>query len=308
MDLKSTNIPLDQFYDTFIKNFISVVLCLIINYINGTFVLVFFKNTIFYSDPRYILYTHLVINDMIVLSISVGLQVTIYVVGTFSLSVCCVVLFVAIIVTKNSPLNLACMAIERYIAICKPLHHLQICTVRRTYMLIWFIWTLSAVPAFSDIIITLSTRPASFFSSAILCHMVVIRNTWQHAVNDTVSNVVYLLFVWTTLIVTYFKVLSAAKAASTDQVSARKGRNTIILHGGQLLLCMMSYITPLLSTALVDLFPRSRTTILFLLFLFSNILPRLLSPLIYGLRDKQFAERVKVYFCCKQKTQIIPVN
>uniref|UniRef100_A0A673L7F2 Olfactory receptor 52I2-like n=1 Tax=Sinocyclocheilus rhinocerous TaxID=307959 RepID=A0A673L7F2_9TELE len=275
-------IPMDQFYDTFIKNFISVVLDLIINYINGTFVLVFFKNTIFYSDPRYILYTHLVINDIIMLSISVGLQVTIYVVGTFSLSVCCVLLFVAVIVTKNSPLNLACMSIERYIAICKPLHHPQICTVRRTYVLI------------CDIFITLSTRPASFFSTAILCHRVFIYNTWQHAVNDTVSNVVYLLFVWTTLIVTYFKVLSAANAASTDRVSARKARNTILLHGGQLLLCMMSYITPLISTALIDIFPRSRSTILFILFLLSNILPRLLSPLIYGLRDKQFAERVKV--------------
>ncbi|XP_026115020.1 odorant receptor 131-2-like [Carassius auratus] len=303
----NSTVQKDQFYDSFIKNFISVVFSLIINYINGTFVLVFCKSSVFYSDPRYILYTHLVINDMIMLSISVGLQVTTYAVGPFSLSVCCVVLFVTVIVTKNSPLNLACMAIERYIAICKPLHHPQICTVRRTYMLIWFIWILSAVPAFSDIFITLSTRTESFFSTAVLCHMVIIRNTWQHVVNDTVSNVVYLLFVWITLIVTYFKVLSAANAASADRVSARKGRNTILLHGGQLLLCMMSYITPLLSTVLVDLFPQSRTTILFILFLFSNVLPRLLSPLIYGLRDKQFAERVKVYFCCK-KTQIIRVT
>lgn len=305
----NSTIPMDQFYDAFIKNFISVVLGLIINYINGTLVLVFFKNTVFCSDPRNILYIHLVINDMIMLSISVLLQVAAYVFRNFSVSVCSLVLLFAVIVTKNTPLNLACMAIERYIAICKPLHHPQICTVRRTYILIWFIWTLSAVPAFSDIFITLSTRPASFFSTVFLCHALFIYNTWQHTVKDIVSNVVYLSFVWTTLIATYVKVLSAANSASADRVSARKARNTILLHGGQLLLCMMSYVTPLMNSALVDLFPQSRTTILFLLYLLSNVLPRLLSPLIYGLRDKQFAERIKVYFCCKQvRTQIIPVK
>ncbi|XP_051754096.1 odorant receptor 131-2-like [Ctenopharyngodon idella] len=305
----NSTIKVDEFYDMFIKNFISVVLSLIINYINGTFVIVFFKNIIFCSDPRYILYIHLVINDMIMLSVSVGLQVTKYVLRTFSVSVCCVVLLFLSTVTKNSPLNLACMSIERYIAICKPLHHSQICTVRRTYLLICFIWTAAAAPALSDIFIALSNRPPSFFSTATSCHMLFIYNTWQHTVKDTVVNVVYLSFEWTTLIVTYLKVFSAANAASADQVSARKARNTILLHGVQLLLCMMSYITPFMSTALVDLFPQSRSNILFILFLLSNVLPRLLSPLIYGLRDKQFVERVKVYFCYKQvRTQIIPVK
>lgn len=306
----NSTVKVDQFYDLFIKNFISVVLGLIINYINGTFVIVYFKNIVFCSDPRYILYIHLVINDMIMLSVSVGLQVATYVLRILNASVCCVVLLFLSTVTKNSPLNLACMAIERYIAICKPLHHSQICTVRRTHMLICFIWTVAAAPALSDVFIALSNRPASFFSTAILCHMLYIYNTWQHTVKDTVVNVVYLSFVWITLIVTYFKVFSAANAASADQVSARKARNTILLHGVQLLLCMMSYITPFIGTALVNLFPQTPATILFILFLLSNVLPRLLSPLIYGLRDKQFAEHVKVYFCHKQvrRTQIIPVN
>lgn len=299
--------PMDQFYDAFLKNFISIVLGLTINYINGTFVLVFFRNEIFYRDPRYILYIHLVINDIIMLSVSVGLQVATYVLRVFNASVCCAVLFVASTVTKNTPLNLACMSIERYIAICKPLHHPQICTVRRTYILICLIWTMSAAPAISDILITISTRSVSFFSTAVLCHMVYLYNTWQHTVKDTVVNVVYLSFVWFTLFVTYIKVLLAANAASADQASARKARNTILLHGIQLLLCMLSYITPLMISALVDLFPQSRTTILFIQFLFSNVLPRLLSPLIYGVRDKQFVEHIRLYFCCKQRrAQITP--
>nr|XP_055069899.1 odorant receptor 131-2-like [Misgurnus anguillicaudatus] len=293
----NSTIPRDQFNDAFIKNFISIALGLIINYINGTFVVVFLKNDIFYRDPRYILYIHLVINDIIMLSVAVGLQVATYIVRFFNVSVCCVVLFFASMVTKNTPLNLACMSIERYIAICKPLHHSQICTVRRTYILICLIWTMSITPAFSDILITASVLPVSFFSTTHFCHMLYIYNTWQHIVKDTVVNVVYLSFVWITLIVTYLKVLLAANAAVSDQTSAKKSRNTILLHGIQLLLCMLSYITPLLNSKLVELYPQSQSTILFILFLLSNVLPRLLSPLIYGVRDKQFAQRIRLYFC-----------
>ncbi|XP_055069900.2 odorant receptor 131-2-like [Misgurnus anguillicaudatus] len=295
----NSTIPRDQFNDAFMKNFISVALGLIINYINGTFVLVFLKNDIFYRDPRYILYIHLVINDMIMLSISVGLQAATYIVRFFNVSVCCVLLFFVNTVTKNTLLNLACMSIERYIAICKPLHHSQICTVRRTYILICFIWTMSTAPSLSDILIMASARPVSFFSTTIFCHMLYIYNTWQHIVKDTVVNVVYLSFVWITLIVTYLKVLLAANAAVSDQASAKKSRNTILLHGFQLLLCMLSYVTPLLNSKLVELYPQNQTTILYIPFLLANILPRLLSPLIYGVRDKQFAQRIRLYFCRK---------
>lgn len=165
----NSTIPMDQFYDTFIKNFISV-LGLIINYINRTFVLVFFQNTSFCSDPRYILYIHLVINDMIMLSIFV---VATYVFRNFSVSVCSPVLLFVVIVTKNTTKS-GLHGHRALLSICKLLHHPQICTVRRMYILILFIWTLSAVPAFSDIFITLSTQLASFFSTGFLCHTLFI--------------------------------------------------------------------------------------------------------------------------------------
>ncbi|XP_055070354.2 odorant receptor 131-2-like [Misgurnus anguillicaudatus] len=295
----NSTIPRDPFNEAFMKNFISVALGLIINYINGTFVLVFLKNDVFHRDPRYILYIHLVINDMIMLSVAVGLQVATYIVRFFNVSVCCLVLLLANTVGKNTLLNLACMSIERYIAICKPLHHSQVCTVRRTYILICFIWTMSITPSLSDILIMAPVRPVSFFSTTIYCVKLYIYNTWQHDVKDIVVNVVYLSFVWITLIVTYIKVLLAANAAVSDQTSAKKSRNTILLHGFQLLLCMLSYVMPLLLTKLVELYPQSQSTILYIQFLLANILPRLLIPLIYGVRDKQFAQRIRLYFCCK---------
>ncbi|XP_030634942.1 odorant receptor 131-2-like [Chanos chanos] len=293
------SIRLDQFYDAFIKNFTSVALGIIINYINGTLVFTFLNHVDFYSDPRYILYIHLVINDMLMLSLAVGTQVAGYISPYFKVSVCCMLLLLISTTTKNTPLNLAGMAIERYIAICKPLHHPQICTVRRTYILIGFIWGISLVPALSDIFIVMIAKPLNIFSRTILCHMSSIYNTMQHTMQATVVQVMYLSFVWVTLIFTYFKVLFVAKGATTDQVSARKARNTILLHAVQLLLCMLSYFTPFINAILLPLFPNSRTNILFVFFLLLNILPRLLSPLIYGIRDKKIFKHIKVYLICR---------
>ncbi|XP_064824023.1 odorant receptor 131-2-like [Oncorhynchus masou masou] len=259
---------MDNFNDAFIKNFTTIALGVIINYINGTFVYIFFKSHIFYSDPRYILYIHLVINDMIMLSFAVMLQVITYALPYgLNMFVCCMMLVITSTTNRNSPLNLAGMAIERYIAVCKPL--------------------------LSDIIIVLATKPFTIFSTGVLCYNYAVYGSPYHDATSTAVHIVNLSFVFLTLFVTYFKVHFAAKAAITDPASARKARNTILLHGVQLLFCMLGYITPLTNMILLSLFPNKRTTILFSNFLFTNVLPRLLSPVIYGLRDQKFAKYMR---------------
>ncbi|KAK7915732.1 hypothetical protein WMY93_011493 [Mugilogobius chulae] len=123
----------DTFATAFTKNFIVVALCLILNYINGTLVITFFKHQVFYSDPRYILFIHMVLNDMVQLTITCTLFVLSYILYRINVSFCSFFILMAVFTTRNTPVNLAGMAIERYIAICNPLRHGQICTVRRTY-------------------------------------------------------------------------------------------------------------------------------------------------------------------------------
>ncbi|KAL4661083.1 olfactory receptor 5H1-like [Arapaima gigas] len=286
----------DDFKDAFLKNFIVFFLGLAINCINGIFVFIFSRSTFFYMESRYILYIHLVINDMIMLSISVALHVIVYAAPLVNVSVCCILLVVGTMTTRNTPMSLAGMAVERYIAICKPLRHSQICTVRRTYMLILLIWCVTFIPGLADIIILFLTRPITIFTSKILCYSLAIFNTSYHLNKAIVEYALFLSFVWITLIYTYLRVFFAAKTATTDAVSAKKAQNTILLHGVQLLFCMMSYITPVLDLILVPLFPNDRTKILFSTFLLTNILPRLLTPLIYGIRDQKFVAYIKKYF------------
>lgn len=82
--------------------------------------------------------------------------------------------------SRNSPLNLAGMALERYIAVCRPLHHVQICTVQRAYALIALIWVVSFIPGLSDVIILLATQPLSVFAKSVLCHYSSVYNTPYH--------------------------------------------------------------------------------------------------------------------------------
>uniref|UniRef100_W5KV57 Adenosine receptor A3-like n=1 Tax=Astyanax mexicanus TaxID=7994 RepID=W5KV57_ASTMX len=269
---------------------IVVALYVSINYINVMLVHTFFKHEIFTENPRYILFIHMVLNDLIQLNIAVLLYIITYIVFLMNVSLCCFLLMIAVFTTLNTPLNLAGMAVERYIAVCKPLHHTHICTVRRTYILIGLIWVLSVITILPDLFVLLTTEPLSFFYSTISCHQDILFNHPYLVEKKNISNLVYFSFVWLTLFYTYFRIMFAAKATGAD---ARKARNTILLHGLQLVLCMFTYTGPLLHSLLVSLFPNYVSELRIIHYLFVYILPRFISPIVYGLRDKILCSYLK---------------
>ncbi|XP_040890331.1 odorant receptor 131-2-like [Toxotes jaculatrix] len=284
--------------DTFVvavgKNVAVVVLGIAINYINATMVHTFNKHHIFKVNPRYILFIHLVFNDMIQLTTSISLFIFTYTFHTIYVSICCLLILSAIFTTQNTPLNLAFMAAECYIAVCFPLRYNYICTVKRTYIVIGLIWATSSLSALPDVVILLATEPLEFLNSRVYCARdFVFRSSYSLKKRDA-SHILFLVLVWLTLFYTYFKILFVAKAANAD---AKKARNTIILHGFQVLLCMMVYVRAMLLQGLIYLFPGAVTSINFIMFIINQILPRFVNPAIYGLRDKTFRKFFKKYLC-----------
>uniref|UniRef100_A0A4W6BVD1 Si:dkeyp-3f10.16 n=1 Tax=Lates calcarifer TaxID=8187 RepID=A0A4W6BVD1_LATCA len=293
---------LDGLNDAFSKHFITFGLGVIINCINGAFVYTYCKSEVLYRDPRYVLYIHLVINDMIMLTLSVALHFFTYTIP-LTFAPCCILLL--ILVATTNPLNLAGMAVERYIAVCRPLHHAQICTVQRAYALIALIWVVSLIPGLTDIMVVLDTQPLSVFSRIVICYPTYLYNTPYHKAQSVAVQALLFSFVVLTLIITYLKVLCAAQAASgSDQASARNARNTILLHGVQLLICTLSFISPLINTISLSIWPQGRRFILFTTYLLTELIPRLLSPLIYGVRDKKFSSLIRLHVFFKYSNSI----
>ncbi|XP_008284655.1 olfactory receptor 52E8-like [Stegastes partitus] len=283
----------DSFTTAVIKNVIVTVLCISINYINGTLLHTFRKHQILNSNPRYILFIHLVINDMMQLALSTLLHVVSYALFKIAMPFCVIILTIAVATTQNTPLNLAGMAVECYIAVCMPLRHGQICSVKKTYILIGLIWVASAFYVLPDLFFLLATEPLELFQSKVFCARdYVFRGTTK---KRDVSHIVCLVLVWLTLFYTYFRILFAAKGASTDM---KKARNTILLHGFQLLLCMLSYVRPMLEQGLIYLMPKQLLSIRFTFYVIVQILPRFVSPIVYGLRDQTFRRYVRKYFRC----------
>ncbi|XP_024120208.1 odorant receptor 131-2-like [Oryzias melastigma] len=284
-----------DFRAALVKNLIVSGLCISINYINSILVHTFRKHQILLSNPRYILFIHLVINDMIQLILSSVLFIMIQVVQT-SVSVCLIFLMLAITTTYNTPLNLAVMAVECYIAVCMPLRHAQICTVRKTYVLIGLMWAVSGLSVLPDLLILVETKPLQYFYSTVLCFRDIVFSSQLSAEKRNISNAVSLVLVWFTLFFTYFRILFAAKGAAADN---KKARNTILLHGFQLLLSMLNYVRPLFEQGLLLLWPNDYPHIAFASFTMVQILPRFVSPIIYGLRDKTFRKCARGYLLCE---------
>ncbi|KAM7401555.1 hypothetical protein PAMP_016862 [Pampus punctatissimus] len=288
-----------NYRDTFVmavgKNVIVVVLSITINYINASMVHTFNSHHIFKLNPRYILFIHLVLNDMIQLITSITLFIFTYTFHTIYVSACCLLILPAIFTTQNTPLNLAFMAAECYIAVCFPLRHTYICTVKRTYVVIGLIWTMSSLSVLPDVFILVATEPLEFLQSRVFCNRdSVFRSTYSLKKRDA-SHIFFLVVVWITLFYTYFRILFVAKAANTD---AKKARNTILLHGFQVLLCMITYVQPMLTEFLKYLFPRGVASINFVIYIINQIVPRFVSPIVYGLRDNTFKKHFKQHLLC----------
>ncbi|KAM9813322.1 odorant receptor 131-2-like [Neosynchiropus ocellatus] len=286
----TTSVPRDSLPIAIVKNVITVVLGISITFINGTLIHTFRQHQVLNTNPRYILYIHLVVNDIVLLTLIATLLTLNYALGTLNPNVCMLIVVVATLANLNNPLTLAVMALECYVAICFPLHHVQICTVNNTYVAIGLVWVISSLTILPDVFVVLATESLDFFHSRVFCVRDQIFRNPQLKEKRDISFIVLLVLTWLTLVYAYFNILFAAQGATSN---ATKARNTVLLHGFQLSLCMLTYTYHHVSIGLIALFPENFPDILFITNILLQVLPRLVSPLVYGLRDKAFRKCVK---------------
>nr|XP_020444277.1 olfactory receptor 52I2-like [Monopterus albus] len=181
------------------------------------------------------------------------------------------------------------MTLERYVAICMPLQHAELCNTCRTIHCILIIHILSSVPCVVILSTFFALAPLSFYSQYRVClGETVIFHSWQNHLRSAISQF-YFLIMCIIIAFSYVKIMKVARAASGENKNSTwKGLRTVALHAVQLLLCLIQLWCPFIEAALLQSDFMLYLNVRLFNYVAFYLAPRCLSPLIYGLRDEKF--------------------
>ncbi|XP_077155405.1 odorant receptor 131-2-like [Ranitomeya variabilis] len=241
------------------------------------------------ENPQYVLFAHMLINDTLFVIMGIVLSVFYAYVIYIPMTVCYVMLTLATATFKVTAYNLAIMALERYIAICFPLRHVMFCTTERSYFIIVVMWFVGLFPNNADFIVLIVSVERSFFFQDLLCRQDYLIVQPLQASIRSISCIGSLILVAFVILFTYIRVIVITRKTNSKSSSASKASRTLMLHAIQLLLCLLSL--PISNTESYN----GEYVIILLVFNFLIFvgLPRLLSPLIYGIRDEVFSKCIR---------------
>lgn len=199
--------------------------------------------------------------------------------------------------------------LSRYVAICYPLRHASIVTPGTTGVVIAVVWILCSLNTIIKLVmlLVLESMPLDqfmreFCSTSELFHLKI------HNQVDNVFISIVFMTVGFIIIYSYIAMMMVAKSASSDKDINTKARNTVLLHLIQLGLSLSSTLVPTIVSALKSRAMDKATQIEYIVFIILIILPRCLSPLIYGLRDKTFRHILMYYLTCGLRCTVEPIK
>ncbi|XP_054481511.1 odorant receptor 131-2-like [Anoplopoma fimbria] len=280
----------------------SIVPCCVFLFINITMLFTLRSKAVFRETSRFILLSNLLFADTVQMALSQTLYLMAILRVRLIYPVCGVLAMLADLTNEISPLTLVVMSLERYVAVCFPLRHTTIITMRNTAVAIFVVWAFGSLNILTRVILLLDFPFEDLESLQMkeFCAKVNILLGQMSVLYD--KGYTYFLFVsaGVAIICSYIGVMIAARSASTDKASARKARNTLLLHLLQLVLSLSSTIQNPLLTAFSKVLDRETLLrIQLYLYVFIIIFPRCLSSLIYGIRDRTIRLVFVKHLCCQ---------
>ncbi|XP_075888284.1 odorant receptor 131-2-like [Nelusetta ayraudi] len=263
--------------------------CCVFIFINCTMLFTLRSKTVFYETPRFVLVFNLLLADTVLLFQTQSMYLMSAGRVRLSYHVCFLFSMIAEVSLLISPLTLLAMSLERYVAVCYPLRHTSIITIRNTGAAIVMIWAFGFLNAFVQVVLLLKASLSKGITLKTSDYCGKERIFPDPNLNLFKTMYIYFWYILAAVIIssTYVGVMVAAWSTSTDKISAQKAGKTLMLHMVQLSisLCVPIHypIVFLLSKHL------NRTIVVRIqgaLYVFVVMFPRCLSSLIYGLRDQ----------------------
>ncbi|XP_067280221.1 odorant receptor 131-2-like [Pseudorasbora parva] len=281
------------------KTAVAVLTSLFFVFVNCVMLFALGSKHIFQETPRYILFGHMLMNDSVLLLLTTVMYAVALCFLPIPKSICTLLVFISHCTFRNAPLTLAVMSLERYVAICFPLRHCSIATPKRTGIALGIIWFLSSVNFITDIVFVLIVNP-NYLTGIIFCTLEkLFLYKWQLDKYQA-FDVLYFVSVAVIIIFTYISIMITARSVSSDKDSAKKALKTVLLHLIQLGLCLTSFLYTIIERTLYMMTGSNSSLFInlrYLNYLIVLILPRCLSPLIYGMRDEAVWPLFKYFFC-----------
>ncbi|KAM8898600.1 odorant receptor 131-2-like [Spinachia spinachia] len=298
----TTEVTQVMLFQTPVRVLLSMLPCLLFLYVNVVMLFALLRKPLLLESPRYVLFGSLLLADSLQLLSAMLLYVFAVTMIKMSSILCAVITLVARITVKISPLNLAAMSLERYVAICFPLRHVSIVTTRMTGVAIALMWTVGSLESFTQFFLFIS-RENTITVLRICSQDIFLLQTYLAIYKGfTITIFVSISMV---SIYTYVAVMITVKSASSTVPKSSKPHKTMLLHLIQLCLCVTSTFF-----GMINPINRSKKSvnmashIQYALFLVLIIFPKCLSPLIYGLRDHAFRHVFEYYFTFGFKTTV----
>ncbi|XP_077063545.1 odorant receptor 131-2-like [Siphateles boraxobius] len=270
----------------------------ILLYVNGLMIFTFLKKETF-RDARYILFAQTLFADTAFMVLTDLTLMGMFYQYPVHIIPCCMICTIMYFLTVCTPMTLVAMCLERYVAICLPLRHVSLSTPKNTFIGLLIIWGVSFIlPLFILIVSFAYLSPGARFSYVVCSVEIMLQVTWLADMRAATQQLFFIIMLCI-IVSTYIKIMIAARSASSEnKKSSNKGLKTVLLHGIQLLLCMAHLIMPYIEMPLWNVDVMIFINVRYSNFILFLILPRGLSPFIYGLRDKKFNNALRYYVFC----------
>nr|XP_046244808.1 odorant receptor 131-2-like [Scatophagus argus] len=275
---------------------IIIVQILILIFLSTDLLLIvtFFKKECFHTTARYILFAVTLLSDSTFLLLSDILLLMTYFEFTIQVWLCIIICTVAFLNVIVTPVTLTAMTLERYVAICMPLRHAELCSTRRTLHCIHIIHGISSVPCIAVLSTFFASASRSMYRQYMICTVeIFVLKEWQSHIRSALQQF-YFFIMCVIIIFCYVQIMKVAKAASGEnKQSSSKGLKTVVLHAIQLLLCVIGLWCPFIEAAVLQVSVRLFIDVRYFNYIMFTLGPKCLSPLIYGLRDETFFHALK---------------
>ncbi|KAM9425797.1 odorant receptor 131-2-like [Pholidichthys leucotaenia] len=276
------------FTERWLLSTLTTLPCFVLILINVTMLVTLRRKKVFGETSRYILLFNLLLADTVLTTLNQLLYI-LSMGGLFlSYPVCGVLIMIATLTNEVSPLTLVAMSLERYVAVSFPLRHAVIVTMRGTVAVIGVLWAFCSLNILVRVLLLLEfpfdrleSLQMQHFCSSFLMFITPKFHEYDKAYTC-------FLFISASIAVmsSYIGVMVVAQSASKDTSSARKTRNTLLLHLIQLALSLFTTMHNSLLLAMSTVVRRRvLVAVQNVFYVFIIMLPKCLNPLIYVLRD-----------------------